>query len=528
MLQSMRAIQVVGIGAMALLAPLRTQSQGVADSGRPQEPVGSPVTLGVDTLFTLYGSLGPFSADQRAASASARIETVSADIAAGRDTLEVIEAGDHSEILAGGRVLMTVVEADAVPLGMRRDSVALKYARLVDRVSRQRAARTGVRALLLDALYASLLTAALVLVLVLLSRLFERVYRTLGEGRVPALKLQRFELLSSSRLAATLTVVARGIRVVITLLIAYVYLTLVLGIFPWTAPYARRVTAFVTDPLTRLGHGILAYIPSIMSLVIIGLVIRYLLKFIRLIFQGLATGTLVLRGFHRDWAVPTYKIVRFMVVALGVVVMIPYLPGSGSDAFKGVSIFVGLLFSFGSSSAIGNLMAGVVLTYTRAFQIGDRVQIGDTVGDVVERTLLVTRLRTIKNVEVTIPNGTVLSNHAVNYSAAAAARGLILHTGVTIGYDAPWRTVHELLIAAALKTEHVLPEPAPFVLQTALNDFFVSYEINAYTREARSMATIYSNLHQNIQDSFNAAGVEIMSPHFRAVRDGNARAMPPA
>jgi small-conductance mechanosensitive channel len=208
-------------------------------------------------------------------------------------------------------------------------------------------------------------------------------------------------------------------------------------------------------------------------------------------------------------------------------VIFPYLPGSGTPAFQGVGVFVGLMISLGSAGAIGNLVSGIVLTYTRSFSVGDRVRIADTTGDVVGHGLLSTKIVTIKNEEITIPNGAILGNHIVNYTELAEGQGLILHTGVTIGYDVPWRTVHELLIDAARATAGVLSEPEPFVLQTGLDDFYVRYEINAYTREPRRMATIYSELHQSIQDRFFAAGVEIMSPHYSSLRDGNAVAIPP-
>jgi len=204
----------------------------------------------------------------------------------------------------------------------------------------------------------------------------------------------------------------------------------------------------------------------------------------------------------------------------------PYLPGSESPAFRGVSIFLGVLFSLGSTAAVANVVAGVILTYMRAFRIGDRVKISDTIGDVIEKTLLVTRVRTIKNEDITVPNAMVLGSHIINYSSSAKDRGLILHTTVTIGYDAPWRKVHELLIAAAHSTEHILKEPSPFILQTALDDFYVSYELNAYTNRPEIMAGIYSSLHQNIQDRFNESGVEIMSPHYAAFRDGNQTTVP--
>jgi small-conductance mechanosensitive channel len=210
------------------------------------------------------------------------------------------------------------------------------------------------------------------------------------------------------------------------------------------------------------------------------------------------------------------------------VVLYPYLPGSESAAFKGVSIFVGVLFSLGSTSVVANIFAGLSLTYMRAYKMGDRVKIGETMGDVIEIKMYGTRIRTVKNVYVTIPNSQILQGPIVNFSTEARDRGLILHTSVTIGYDTPWRTVHQLLIDAALQTRDILKNPPPFVLQTALNDFYITYELNAYTHQASFMARIYSDLHENIQDTFNEAGTEIMSAHYMHVRDGSRTAIPDA
>jgi small-conductance mechanosensitive channel len=209
-----------------------------------------------------------------------------------------------------------------------------------------------------------------------------------------------------------------------------------------------------------------------------------------------------------------------------VVVIWPKIPGSSSDIFKGVSVFLGLLVSFGSSSAIGNMVAGLVITYMRPFVLQDRVKIGDVTGDVVEKSLLVTRLRTIKNEIVTIPNSTILSGNTINYTIMAKKEGFILHTTITIGYDEPWRKIHDLMINAALATEGVDVKRKPFVLQTSLEDWYVAYQINAYTKQPEKSALIYSNLHANIQDKFNEAGVEIMSAHYQTLRDGNKTTIP--
>jgi small-conductance mechanosensitive channel len=187
---------------------------------------------------------------------------------------------------------------------------------------------------------------------------------------------------------------------------------------------------------------------------------------------------------------------------------------------------VGVLFSLGSQSTVSNMIAGFALTYRRAFKVGDRVKIADHTGDVIETRLQVTTLRTIKNEYIVVPNGLIMNGPVINYSAEAREKGLILHTTVTIGYDAPWRKVHELLLKAAECTGGILREPAPFILQKSLDDFYVTYELNVYTNKPQEMIQTYSDLHQNIQDAFNQGGVEIMSPHYTQVRDGNRVTIP--
>ena len=244
-------------------------------------------------------------------------------------------------------------------------------------------------------------------------------------------------------------------------------------------------------------------------------------------FAEVGKGNLVLGGgFYPEWAEPTAKMIRMLVLVLVVIIIFPYLPGSKSPAFQGISIFVGLLLSLGSSSAVANAIAGIILTYMRSFNVGDWVKIGDTTGEVIEKNMLVTRVVTPKRETITIPNATVMGGSVKNYTREAKNAGVIFYTTVTIGYDAPWRTVHQLLIDAAAATEHILHNPAPFVLQTALNDFYVSYELNAYTDLPTKMQVIYSDLHRNIQESFNKGGVEICSPHFSALRDGNTITIP--
>jgi small-conductance mechanosensitive channel len=521
-----RCVRAIGLAFILAGLALFRSAQAQIAGDTVTRPSGVPVVYALDTLFTLYGRLGPFGPAERAAAIEARLIRWGPSLATGKDSILVNEVEQRSELLVGDEVLMTVLDADAAPTGTPRASLAAVWAARIRQITAADAKATSLSALAIDAAKALVTTLVLVGLLLGLKRLFARIYSFLGSGRVPPLRIKRLELLSAARLGDTLTVLARALRVLLTALLLYFYVPLVLSFFPWTAPYSGKIVGYVLTPLRSVGAGFLDYVPKIFFIAVIFLVTRYLLKLILLVFRAVGTGVLTFEGFHRDWAEPTYNIIRFLVIAFAAVVMFPYLPGAGSDAFKGVSLFVGVLFSLGSSGAVGNIVAGVVLTYTNAFQVGDRVQIGETVGDVVERTMLVTRLRTIKNVDITVPNGTVLSSQVINFTTQAAGRGLILHTTVTIGYDAPWRRVHELLIAAASGTEHILADPAPFVLQTSLDDFYVSYQINAYTDKPAVMARTYSELHQRIQDAFNQGGVEIMSPHYRALRDGNQVTIP--
>ncbi|HUX61071.1 MAG TPA: mechanosensitive ion channel family protein, partial [Ignavibacteriaceae bacterium] len=343
---------------------------------------------------------------------------------------------------------------------------------------------------------------------------------------IKSVKVRDLEILSDERILDSIKFIIKVIRFVFILIFAYFYFTLLFSFFSFTRTWASTLIYYILKPLGSIVFSFINFLPSLFAILVILFVTRYIIKFFKIIFNEIGKGSVAFRQFPVEWSEPTYKIVRFFIIIFAAILVFPYLPGSNSEAFKGITVFLGIVFSFGSSSAISNIVSGTVLTYMRPFRLGDRVKIADTVGDVIEKTLLVTRIRTIKNVDITIPNSMVLGSHIVNYSTTAKEKGLILNTSVTIGYDAPWKKIHELLISAALSTKDLLTEPKPFILQTALSDFYVVYEINAYTDKPNSMANIYSDLHQNIQDKFNEAGIEIMSPHYTGVRDGNAIKIP--
>lgn len=353
---------------------------------------------------------------------------------------------------------------------------------------------------------------------------FPRLQTTLQDWRYThfhVLKFKGVELLTPHQITDFLLSLGRYLQVGLTMIFLVAGCTFTLSFFPATQKLALSIIASLSTLLQSLGKTILSFVPNFLTLLFIILATRMTLRLLHFFHEGVQKNRIRILGLHQDLAEPTYQLLRFLTFTLALVAAYPYVPGSDSPVFRGITIFAGFLLSLGSTALVTNVVSGVVLTYTRGLRIGDRVKIGATSGDVVERTILVTRIRTIKNVVVSIPNSMVLNNEIINYSALTARDGLILNTTVTIGYDVPWRQVYDLLIKAALATRHIQHAPQPFVLQTSLDDYYVSYELNAHTADPKRMAATYSELHQNIQDHFNRAGVEIMSPAYTAYREGN-------
>ncbi|WP_447980274.1 mechanosensitive ion channel family protein [Candidatus Nitrospira bockiana] len=516
---------------MALLLVWQSTAFAEPKSTDVAEPAPAAVVFNNEPLFFVYSKLGPFSPEDRARAAEGRLARLAKDPSAKIDDITVVEGERAVEIVCGETVILAVTDRDAAALGKAPQEVARDYARTIKRALERVHGELSLRALAVDALWAVLATVVLLLALWLLKVLFRKALLKLEGWKgtyIHSIKIQRVELLSADQILAAALWLIKALRITAMAFLLYSYLTSVLGFFPWTRKLSEQLLGYLLSPVAAIVQAFTTHIPDLIAIVVIVFVTRYITKLVHVLFSGIERGAVTFPGFHRDWAQPTYKIVRFLIFALAAIAIFPYVPGSHSPAFQGISVFLGVLFSLGSTGAVSNVVSGIVLTYMRPFQIGDRVKIAETIGDVTERELLVTRIRTIKNVDITIPNAMVLGSHIINYSSSANERGLILHTAVTIGYDAPWKTVHDLLIAAAKATPRILETPQPYVLQTSLNDFYVTYELNAYTAEPNQMAETYSLLHQHIQDTFNEAGVEIMSPHYTQIRDGNKTTIPDA
>jgi len=474
------------------------------------------VTLLGKDLFSVPAE-SVVSAEERAREVSAAILEVAKSFKMRPEDLQVLKDDriNASLIMCGNYMVCAVWEYEAAARGTTSDDLADEWLEIIRQAVVDYRADFSARSLIRGGIFAAAAIALLTVILIIIARLRRRLENSL-EAKLGGKTL--FKVLTGEGLVSFVTAVNRLVHFITVVWLVLVTLNFVLTLFPWTYGVASQVFEMAVGPLKTFGAAFVEQIPSLFFLVFVVVATVFTLRGIRFFFTEIEKKRIRIRGFYADWARPTFNIVRVIVIAFGVVFAFPYIPGSNSSAFKGMSIFIGVLVSLGSGGAMANMVSGIILIYMRPFAVGDRIQIGETIGDVVDRNLLTTRLRTTKNERVTIPNTNILSGQIINFTAKRRTKELILHTSVTIGYDAPWRTVHELLMAAAADTENVLDDPAPFVLQLGLHDFYIEYELNAYTGEPRLIPATYSVLHQNIQDKFTEAGVEILSPHFRALR----------
>ena len=491
---------------------------------------GVPVTgFFKDTLFTVYSRLGSFSPKERAKAVRERIQSLAGLRDFSTDSLVVESEYNILNLVYSDQIVTSISEEDALWSKMNAADLSIKYQKIISEAILNYQNETNIITLLKEfglALLVLIITYLIIKYIFIAFRWTAIKIHAQENNRIKGIKIKDYTLFDASRQVAVLINLNTVLKWLVVLSTVYIALPILFGIFPWTKDMAQTLFGYVLDPLKDIGLGLWNYLPNLITVIVIIVVFRYVLKGLYFLKLEIQQENLKLPGFYSDWAAPTYQIVKVLVFAFMIVVIFPYLPGSDSPVFQGVSVFLGFLFTFGSAGSLSNIIAGLVLTYMRLFKMGDRVKIGSISGDVIEKNMLVTRVRTTKNEIISIPNATVMNSHTINYSSDAPEKGLIMHSTITIGYDVPWRKMEAVLIKAALKTPLLLDDPAPFVLQTSLDDFYVSYQINAYTREPNKQATIYSNLHANIQDFCNEAGIEIMSPHYRAARDGNQSTIP--
>lgn len=470
-------------------------------------------------LFKVVG-ISTLPAKQRAEQIAEIIQSLAQDPSFDTTTIEVKEIDGLFRIIAGEKHIVAVfeedikIEGDFSPLILAKELFLPKIIQAIESYRSEREPNV----LFKNILHALVRTVILSLLLFLLfwglkkiDHLTERHFKR----KIDDLETKSLQIVQSKQIWSVLQKINLFIRLVLILIILYFFINFVLNLFPWTRYISETLLGYVIGPLISMGQAVIDYLPSLFFLIMLFFVVRYLLKITNAFFGGIDRGQIKLTKFDAEWAWPTYRIVRVLIIILAVVVAYPYIPGSGSEGFKGISLLLGVLFSLGSSSLIANVIAGYTMTYRRAFKVGDRVKIGTNVGEVTEIRLLVTHLRSLKNEEIVIPNSTILSGEITNFSSMAGKHGLILHTTVGIGYEVPWRQVEAMLLMAAERTEGLQRKSQPFVLQTGLGDFGINYELNVFTKRSDKMPQIYADLHRNIQDVFNEYEVAIMTPHYQ-------------
>jgi small-conductance mechanosensitive channel len=490
---------------------------------------GAPVEVNGSVVFYLTERVGSFTPLERAALVTDRLNNVATNPFLPFDGLTLVETDTGTDIMSGEQILLTVTEADARSLEMARQELAEKWAGTLQAVIESTRSQFSVEARLTGYLQALAVILFLVILIWLVNRLYRRLVRRIDELPTETLARKGFKrttLYRSGRWKRTARLALNLARILVDLLLVLALLPLLFSFFPRTARLTEQTLGLITQPLAALWNWFNLHRSDFFTIAIIVFVTFLLIRAVNWFFQELEQGAIRIAGFEPEWSRFTSRLIGFLLIVLAVVVAFPYIPGSDSDAFRGITIFLGALFTLSSTVAVSNVIAGVIQTYTGAFRVGDVIKIGDVSGIVVEKRLLSTEVRTFKNEEVFIPNASVISSNVLNYSKMARGKGVVFYTTVTIGYDAPWRKIHELLIAAAKDTPDIIDDPSPFVLQTSLNDYHVSYQLNCYTRRPDRMFRIYSALHATIQDKFNEAGVEIMSPAFTALRDGNTVTIP--
>jgi small-conductance mechanosensitive channel len=318
------------------------------------------------------------------------------------------------------------------------------------------------------------------------------------------------------------TMLVRAVRTIghfvflaVAAVLAEEWLRFVFGLFPYTRPWSERLTGYVATSAAQIGASVVDAVPGLLMVAIIAGLAHLSSKILGAVALGVEAGRYRLPGIDVDTVYLARRLAVVIVWLFALAMAYPYLPGSSSDAFKGVSVLVGLMLSLGASGLVGQAAGGFILTFGHVLRPGDWMRVGDVEGAVTSVGMFSTRLRTPMDEDVNVPNSVLLSSVSRNFSRPAAAESSILETSVTIGYNTPWRQVHAMLLDAAARTLELEREPPPHVLQTSLSDFYVQYSLRARLRDQRRRPAVLSMLNANVQDVFNEYGVQIMSPHYR-------------
>lgn len=488
----------------------------------------TPVLNFNDTLFNVYGNIGSFTSKQRAKSIQSKISMLADNYLFEGDSIKLSDTGTYLNIVYKNEILMSVDSLQAAQENKSRVEAAEYYRKQIISAVELQLHNTSWQQIFVQVAGAVGILIAEYFILKWIRYGYRRVKVAIWKQRGKKIK-GIFGIIDDHRAMLTTISIAKVIKFLIVLIFLYLGLLAIFKLFPYTKHLSDQLLEYVLSPLRAVGKSVKAYMPKLFTIAVIVFIFKYIQKFIRSLAEKIATNKITIKGFYPDWAMPTYNLISGLLFIFMFILIFPYLPNSDSQIFQGVSVFAGIMLSLGSTSVIGNLVAGLVITYMRPFKLGDRIKLGEFTGDVLEKTALVTRIKTPKNEVITIPNSNIMSAQTVNYSQSAKEHGLILYLTIGAGYHVPWQKVHEMLYEVASRTEHVLKRQKPFILQDQFRDFYVDYQLNVYIKEAKLSAKVYSDLRQHAQDVFAENNIEMVAPHYQLNRvvDGDDSAVPP-
>ena len=478
----------------------------------------APVVIDGEELFVVRGS-SALPATERARKIEERIAQV-ADVS-NKSTVQLLisDAEFGKLIRADGQMVTITTQADAEHEQMAIEVLAGLQAEAIEAAILQyRDARSNE-----GRVDSAMAAFAWTVIFALASygffakrRKLLRYIRNNLEKRAEGVEEATKSILRSRAIASIIVYSIHILMWVLFLFFFYYYLSLVLLSFAETQGIAQILLKYVSEPLISVVLAIVGYIPNLIMLVIIAAVTRMAIRGIDLFFENLESGAFELKDFEDHWIAPTNMLVRALTIVIALVFAYPYIPGSDSRAFQGLTILAGIMVSLGSNTVVSNMMAGLFVIYRRSTNVGDRIKVGDKIGDVTEIKLMETLIKSIKNEMISIPNAQLLNSEVINYSRKVDGRGILVHTTVGIGYEEPPKKIKAMLVEAAHRTQGLKKNPEPFVLWTQLADYAINYEINAYTSRGSSLPKILSDLHENIVDVFNENGTQIMTPSYIA------------
>ena len=482
---------------------------------------GRPIVFEKDTLYYLYTSYGPYDIDTRVKYVEEKLKELYNDPYFVADSIKIKPAGDYLSVMYNDKTIIGISMVDALWENSSQTELAQRYANIIKNTIVKYKEQNSLKSVLIR-LAELLLVLFIAFILVwAINRLFDFLKKIAlnSEHRfLTSIRIRNYDFIKKPGIVKALVKLLAILRIVFLLFLLITIIPLIFDIFSSTQYLSKIIVQWISEPIKNVGIAIIGYLPHLFYIVIIAVITHYVLKILRFFALEIERGILKIKGFHPEWAHTTYVLARMMLWVLALVIMFPHLPGSDSDAFKGISIFLGVLISLGSSSAISNAIAGIVISYMRPFQVGDWIKSGEIIGAVIEKNALVTRLKTINNEDITIPNSAILSGATMNFTSIGKEIGLALNVQVKVRYDYSDNLVEELLIEAALKTNGISPKPHPYIFQISLSELNAVYELNAYTFHPENMYFIKSHLTKNIQSTFRQANIEIFSTQYVEIR----------